>query len=200
MKTSTSNEPPVPTSHNNKHIKEGIITGLLIFLVIFLGIISGLVLKGYLHSYYYTYVSKFLEDHGIKCVVYPLLFIMPLVISIILGKSYLNKEYSKKLFYKMPLYSIFPSFIAMIIGIWFYFATESHYCSGGPCGIEVILAPLGIVIVAIISYFLANYYYYTKEMPKVGKTITYLAIAVIIAESILAIVFYFLLISISQSL
>ena len=104
--------------------------------------------------------------------VYPLLFIMPLVISIILGKRYLDKEYSKKIFYKMPVYSILPSIASMFIGIWFYSATRPH-CSGQFCGIEVIFAPLGIVIVAIISYFLANYYYSTKENTKVGKTITY---------------------------
>ncbi len=137
-----------------KLIKEIASKGIILSLLIIMGKIAYLFLFGDVFShfnpigYFNPYLDNLDLDWSLNLLVLSLFFSIPLSVSIALGKRSLEKEISKKIFYKMPLYSLISSIIIFFI---IMFIIPDVYLS--------IYLLMGTVLNMCISFPFALYYY-----------------------------------------
>lgn len=170
---------------NYKIVKESIISGLFIFFLVYLGLslfsfILGGVFSG--KNPFDMYLS--MKIAGLFLVL-SLITSFSLSISFIYGKGLLQKEYSKKIFYKMPLFTLGLSFL---ISLPLMFIWGASTCSAEGCAFMILFVPLccffGAICLAIVSILFATYFYSSQNKIYLKKFFVWLFIIILIVESV----------------
>lgn len=160
----------------NIFIREGITTGFLFFLLI----TFSLILVSFPIVDRTVINISFLKD-SLFILTFVLLVTVPITFSLVKGKEIFDLDKSKKILYKMPLYSLvsIPLAIIYFLGLLFLIGAGKEGVGGM---VWLVLSLLVVLVAAIVSFLFSTYYYYLKSNLRFKKVIRYSVIGIIILE------------------